>query len=260
MPVYQGGKSRLGRRIHDVIVCIEDSLYDEDVELVDYFEPFVGMGGVMKHFGKDNDRNLYACDYNTDMIIMWRELQNGWIPPKKCSRAIYEKLKISKPSADRAFIGTVASWGGIWFQAYRLDCQPPGKDFIGEGYRGIMKIKDDMQYVNFLDPTSYESFSPSGITIYCDPPYLGNNLGDKKSLFQQFDHDKFWDIMRKWSVNNIVVISESIAPKDFKAIWKADSYVALNKQSTRKYKDNLYVHESIFSIIDNSTKNEIKHI
>lgn len=260
MPVYQGGKSRLGRRIHDVIVCIEDSLYDENDESVDYFEPFVGMSGVMRHFSKANDRRCLACDYNTDMIIMWRELQNGWIPPKDCSRATYEELKKSKPSADRAFIGTVASWGGIWFQAYRLDCQPAGKDFIGEGYRSMMKIKNDILGVNFLEPTSYESFSPSGITIYCDPPYFGNNLGGKKSLFQQFDHDKFWDIMRKWSIHNIVIISESSAPTDFKAIWKAVSYVALHKKDTKKYEDNLYIHESIFDKLDDRAKNDIKHI
>ena len=69
MPVYQGGKSRLGRRIHDVIICIEDSLYEDD-EPVDYFEPFVGMGGVMKHFGNYNDRELHACDYNEDKLLI----------------------------------------------------------------------------------------------------------------------------------------------------------------------------------------------
>ena len=30
---------------------------------------------------------------------------------------------------------------------------------------------------------------------------------------------KFWETMRKWSKNNIVVISEREAPKDFKKVW-----------------------------------------
>ena len=39
--------------------------------------------------------------------------------------------------------------------------------------------------------------------IYCDPPYqhtTGYSTGG-------FDHDKFWDTMRKWSKNNYIFIS-----------------------------------------------------
>ena len=35
-----------------------------------------------------------------------------------------------------------------------------------------------------------------------------------------FDHDKFWNVMRVWSKDNLVFISEETAPSDFKCIWK----------------------------------------
>ena len=257
MTTYQGGKKRIGKRIYQVIKLIENDLYPG--EKLDYFEPFIGMGGVMRHFGKenDNDRKLYACDYNKDLILLWKELQKGWKPQKKCSKEKYEKLKNSKEhSAERAFIGIVASWGGIFFQNYRLDYKKD-KDFLGEGYRGLMDIKPDMENVKFFNASSYDEFEPKNFLIYCDPPYKDNNLNSK--YFKNFDHDKFWNVMRKWSKNNLVIISESTAPKDFKKIWCTTS-TSTNISGTIKYKDCLYIHEKYLKKIENKILKEIKNI
>ena len=65
---------------------------------------------------------------------------------------------------------------------------------------------------------SYDSFNPNNALIYCDPPYFnraGYSTGD-------FNHKKFWDKIRQWSDNNICVISEETAPKDFDVIWQQD--------------------------------------
>lgn len=48
---------------------------------------------------------------------MWKKLLKGWKPPLKCSKNKYNRLKKSKKhSAERAFIGTVASWEVIFFK------------------------------------------------------------------------------------------------------------------------------------------------
>ncbi len=94
MTTYQGGKKRIGKKIYEVIKLIENDLYPD--EKLNYFEPFIGMGGVMRHFGKENNRKLYACDYNKDLILMWKELQKGWKPPLECNKEKYERLKIVK--------------------------------------------------------------------------------------------------------------------------------------------------------------------
>ena len=108
MTTYQGGKKRLGKRISTVIKLIETDLYDKEL---DYFEPFVGMAGVIRHFSLDN-RQLFASDINKDIIMMWKSVQTGWKPPLVCTLSEYNKLKNSnRHSAKRGFIGSVASWG-----------------------------------------------------------------------------------------------------------------------------------------------------
>ena len=255
MTTYQGGKKRIGKQIYQVINLIEEEIYTNTK--LPYFEPFIGMGGVLRHFGRDNDRDLYACDYNKDLILMWKSLQNGWKPPKECSKETYEKLKKSKKhSAERSFIGIVASWGGIFFQNYRLDYNKD-KDFMGEGYRGLMDIKPDMENVKFLSARSYDEFKPKNLLIYCDPPYKGNNLNSK--YFTEFSHDKFWNIMRKWSKNNLVVISESTAPNDFKKIWCTTSR-STNISKTIRYQDCLYIHEKYFKLLSKKLLKTIKNV
>lgn len=255
MTTYQGGKKRLGKRISHIIKLVENDLYNEKL---DYFEPFVGMAGVIRHFSNEN-RKLYANDINKDIILMWKAIQKGWKPPLTCTEEEYEKLKLSKKhSANRGFIGTVASWGGIFFHYYRLNYNK-NKDYIREGYNGIMKIKPYIIDVNFIDSESFDTFKPEGFVVYCDPPYKGNKLGTSSSYFQTFDHEHFWNIMREWSKNNLVIISESTAPKDFKKLWSANS-TASNTSGSKKYKDNLYIHVSSYNNIHKNTLQNIRNI
>ncbi len=100
-----------------------------------------------------------------------------------------------------------------------------------------------MENVKFFDSSSYDEFEPKNLLIYCDPPYKDNNLNSK--YFKNFDHDKFWNVMRKWSKNNLVIISESTAPKDFIEIWSTTSR-STNISKTIKYKDCLYIHEKYY--------------
>ena len=257
MTLYQGGKKRIGKRIHEAISIVDEYLYPSSRRRP-YFEPFVGMAGVLKHFGDDGDRELLASDTNIDLIRMWKAVQKGWKPPLRVTREEYETLKASKQhSAERAFVGIVASWGGIWFHAYRLHLQKNGKDFMREGYNGLMQTRPSIVNVDFLAASSYDDFNPSGLLIYCDPPYKGNNLPSK--LFATFDHEHFWDVMRRWSTNNTVIISESTAPKDFKEIWCTQSNSS-NRFKNKNYRDCLFVHQSIYSQINRQTLAIIQHI
>ena len=61
----------------------------------------------------------------------------------------------------------------------------------------------------------YKELNPHGNLIYCDPPY--KNTIQPYGLLH-FDTDKFWDVMRIWSKDNDVFISEYEAPYDFKCV------------------------------------------
>lgn len=51
-----------------------------------------------------------------------------------------------------------------------------------------------------------------GCLVYCDPPYANTT---KYTGTPDFDTDKFWNVMREWSKDNDVYISEYEAPDDF---------------------------------------------
>ena len=62
---------------------------------------------------------------------------------------------------------------------------------------------------------------------YGDPPYRGTT----KIFNTVFNSDEFWNIMRKWSKDNIVVISEYQAPEDFECILKIDTHTSIRDKT-----------------------------
>jgi DNA adenine methylase len=255
MTSYQGGKKRIGKRIHAVISELERVLTGENS--LPYFEPFVGMAGVLRHFAVEPKRKVTACDANIDLILMWQALQKGWTPPKKCTREYFEELKHSLThSPERAFIGIVASFGANFFVGYRLHYD--SRDYLGQGYRALMEIQPDILRVRFLKARSYDRHSPKGKLIYCDPPYFNNKL--TSAFFQKFDHEAFWETMREWSLENLVVVSESQAPRDFKCIWETQSYIKNTSTSNKYYPDKLFIHKTWYEQLSIPNRRKISSI
>lgn len=215
MASYQGGKQKIGKHIHAELVRLEQKYSNTPLE---YLEPFVGFCGIIKHFSEDEERKLNATDINPDLVEMWRALQNGWIPDGYCNVDKWNRLKNQEFSTpEKTLYGHVCSFGGIYFNYF---INKSTRDYAKSGTRSILKIKDKIKNVNFMDAISYDQLTPENMLIYCDPPYKHNQLSNK--LFNNFDHDQFWETMRKWSKNNIVVVSEYIAPDDFMCIWEKD--------------------------------------
>lgn len=255
MTTYQGGKKRIGKRIYQVISLVENDLLQDDFKM-SYFEPFCGMCSVLKYFAADNDREVFACDIHPDLIMMWQALQDDWIPPSKCGLRKYEQLKNSKPSPERAFVGFALGFNGNFFKgngSYK-------KKGLEVGKRGVMSVAQDLKNVEFIKSASYNEFDPKNMLIYCDPPYFGNNLSAQVyDFFDKFDHNKFWDVMRKWSKNNIVIVSEWKAPSDFICVWSAETTCS-NTTSTVKYQDCLFIHRSLYRLLSKEVLREIKKI
>mgnify|MGYP001562062440 CR=1 FL=1 len=214
MPVYGGGKARLGKEIHNVIKLIEAELNWGTNHV--YFEPFCGLLGVQIHFAKEN-RKCVACDANANIIKLFSALKEGWIPPEKCDEKTFDKLKKSdESSALKGFVGVACSYSGIYFSGYRTKAGT--RDYIQNSKNGFLKMVPYLQSIKFMKARDYRKFKPVGMTIYCDPPYKGN--GFHSEYFVNFDSKSFWDTMREWSKNNLVIISEYEAPKDFICVWR----------------------------------------
>ena len=77
--------------------------------------------------------------------------------------------------------------------------------------------------------------------VYCDPPYKGTK---QYANATEFDYDLFWETMRKWSKNNIVIISEENAPDDFMCIWEKPVSRSIKAADKSKSIEKLFVYNT----------------
>jgi len=249
MTVYQGGKKRLGQKIFHRLSELEDTYVLKKftkLTKLPYLEPFVGMCGVARYFAAEKDRTVTLGDSNKDLVCMWQSVQDGsWTPPLTCTRDYYDFLKDSvsfalesvdkKTQADRMFLGCAASYGGNYFSGgFRLKSEALSaalakRDYLGEGARSIKALRPSLLQGNTsFKAQDYREWSPQNSLVYCDPPYLNNKLGPK--CFREFDHTQFWDVIRQWSKNNLVLVSERTAPPDFISVWTAKSTLTVSRK------------------------------
>ena len=245
MTSYAGGKAIIGKKIYHDICQIEEKWFSltkkhdqSEKKKLPYFEPFLGMAGVMLHFAAEkNSRNLYGCDVLPDIIEFWEAVtKHNWIPPPvSCwTREKWEELKISEPSALRCFFGVVASYRSIFFSSFRKP-NHGRQDYYTQAVKKMEKFREPMKKVYFISSRSYHEFEPKGFLIYCDPPYHENKLG----LWKNFDSKTFWETMRKWSVENLVLITERSAPHDFIPVSEYPSHMG-----EKKYTTYLFMHKN----------------
>ena len=207
-----------------------------------YLEPFVGAAWIVSNM---NVKKRFASDTNPYLIALYKALQEGWMPPADVGEELYVKLRkcTGKQKQDGpqipldetpdflgdgyqlaliGFAGCACSFAGIWYGSYARDPKHPGMNFAEKGRKTLHDLrpfisenkKHDILPVKFRC-CSYDEWNPKNAIIYCDPPY---NATNQPYFSKVFDTDKFWDTMRKWSENNIVVISEYSAPDDFHVI------------------------------------------
>jgi len=190
------------------------------------------MLGVYQHipslFSKEYKLKYKAGDINKSVILMWKAAQKGWKPPTKSfSRDQFYKLKESKHSPLRGFVGSLQSFRGVFFGAYYPYKSTRNKNSSEK----VQNIAKELRDVDFKY-CSYDKFSNlKNYVIYCDPPYQNTSqfyYENNKRSNLRFDNDKFFKWCMKMAENNIVFISEYSCPKKFKKIWS-------------KGKENLYL-------------------
>jgi len=223
MAIYGGGKAKIGHHIYDVINKELESLVDKGYkEYRIYIEPFCGMLGIAHHFIKNEKFNKYILsDKNNNIILMWNKLKKGnWILPAPCNKEEYKILKNSKKeTALKGYYGVSCAYYGIFQAGYKVNIRSRDKtQKLGELLNKYNSTNEGSPFKVKIVCKSYDSYNPKGMVIYCDPPYKNTGIGNL--YFKDFDTDKFWNIMRQWSDDNLVFISEYEAPDDFECIWE----------------------------------------
>lgn len=118
-----------------------------------------------------------------------------------------------------------------------------------------LKQIERLQHLERLQLTNlnYDEVNiPNNAIIYCDPPYF------KKAEYKinNFDHSKFWNFVRNKSKENLIFVSEYIAPKDFICIFeiKRKSTLCINNQShNNQPTEKLFIHKDNYDKINKLT-------
>lgn len=205
---YMGGKSRIAGQIAEVIL-------GSTHERSRYIEPFLGAGSVAEKLVPEF-RTAYLSDASPDLIAMWLALQNGWEPPAKVSRELYDALRDAGPSALRAFAGYGCSFGGKWFGGYAANSR--GDNYANQSRGSLLRKICRMSTAGFFCLDYREVIIPWGSVVYLDPPYAGTTPYDGLPVF---DHGAFWDWAEALAERCDVFVSEYSAPSGWASVWSA---------------------------------------
>ena len=235
---YLGAKHLIGNHIASFLYeMVEPDMVDA------YFEPFCGSLGVFKRVIKYKYKKYIASDIQPDLIQLWKKLQKNelHLPPAFSEKKWKELKHAASPNALKAIAGFGLSFGGVFFSGYiQKYAGNSNRDFYQELKNSLNKIQKLIQKPNIkFYNKSYKDWNPHKMLIYCDPPY--KNTTEYKT--GDFDHDEFWNIMRKWSKTNYVFISEESAPKDFRVVWKKTKRRTLNAKTRFGKDEKLYVYK-----------------
>ena len=88
---YLGGKSRLAKEIAGVL---SGFLGSAGV----YVEPFVGSAAVAEKLAGLSPIPMLLADSHPDLILLYRAMQNGYVPPDAVSEQEYEQASNYSPA------------------------------------------------------------------------------------------------------------------------------------------------------------------
>ena len=200
---YFGGKAKIAKYI---VPYLEGVRKENQI----FVEPFVGGANIVSQMS--GKRKAY--DFNEYLIEMYKGVQNGYELPDELTEDEYKYVKEHKDEDKvlTGFVGFGCSFAGKWFGGYARNKQ--NHNYCKASKNSLLKKMSKMSDVEF-DWKDYKSLFLSNCLIYCDPPYANTT---KYTGVPDFDTQEFWNIMREWSKNNDVYISEYEAPDDFEAV------------------------------------------
>lgn len=229
---YLGGKSRIAKPISEIILAAQG-------ERTVYAEPFLGAGSVALRVASCFERVVLA-DVVPDLVLLWRAVIDGWVPPTELSEETYRELRHAEPSALRAFAGFPCSFGGKWFGGYARDPKSD-RNYAASASRSMVKRGQALAGAYVLEADYRELWPEIGpeTVVYCDPPYAGTTTYGAAG---SFDSDRFWQVARDWSAAGaLVYVSEYDAPDDWIPVWEGNPRTSIaGKGQVARVTERLY--------------------
>ncbi len=232
---YQGSKARIAK---DISPIINKLIKDNNIKV--YVEPFVGGANMIEHIECDYK---YGFDSNRYLIYFLRAIQCGWNPLEKVNmtRELYQDIKKAPEKYAPevvALAGFCATYNAKWFGGYAGTVKTKigtFRNYYEEAVKNVLKQAERIKNIIFAE-ADYKRLAVTNALIYCDPPYEGTT-----GYHNSFDHQAYWEWVRKMSENNIVLCSEYSAPPDFECIWQKQLTTTLDKSSRSKAVEKLFI-------------------
>lgn len=243
---YMGSKSRIAK----YIVPIIQSYIDKN-NIETYIEPFVGGANIID---KVKCGKKYGFDKNKYLITLLQRVQNNQPLLKEVPKELYDKARTVFNSGNTSEfedweignIGFLASFNGRWFDGgYAKTGYEKTKNglrlrnYYQESMNNILAQSTNLKDIYFKACDYKEILKTQGCLIYCDPPYQNTK---QFANAVNFDYEEFWNIMREWSENNIVLISEQNAPDDFKCIWEQEVSRSIKAADKSRATEKLFIY------------------
>lgn len=245
-----GSKNRITKYIVPII-----QKYIDDNKIKRYYEPFLGGANVIDKVKCDYK---IGSDLNQYLIALLNRVKSKQPLYDSVSKELYDKARIAFYNNDNSefqdwqigCIGFLASYNGRGFSG---GYAKPGyeqtkhgqrfRDYYQESKRNILAQADSLQDVNMFACDYRDlnnTYELQNFVIYCDPPYKNTKQYENS---HKFNYDEFWDCMRNWSKNNIVLISEMEAPDDFDCIWKQDVSRSIKANDKERAVEKLFIYQ-----------------
>lgn len=227
---YVGGKIRLSKDISPIL----QSYINENTTFIDLF-----CGGC-NIIDKIRASTKIANDCNKYLIDMWNNLHKVNIENMDFSKEHYTYVKDNKTEFPDWYVGLVGfhySYGGKFFGGY---ARSRYSDHIERSVNKTLIQYSKLEDVTFTNFDYKEYSNVSNCVIYCDPPYKSSTQETTRYRVH-FDHDEFWDWVRKMSDKNVVIVSELQAPDDFECIWEKQHNSNMSYSSESKTSEKLFM-------------------
>jgi DNA adenine methylase len=245
---YMGSKSRIAKYIVPII-----QKYIDDTGCKYYLEPFVGGANVID---KIKCSTKIGSDKNKYLIALLQRAQANEPLYTSVSKELYDAARTAFNNGDdtRFFdwemgnIGFLASYNGRWFDGgYAKSGYEKTKngeryrDYYREAKDNLLEQAPNLKGIKFSckDYRYYNGVNLKGFVIYVDPPYQNTK---QYANATSFNYEEFWQTMRDWSKNNIVLISEQNAPDDFECIWEQEVSRSIKANDKSKSTEKLFVY------------------
>lgn len=201
-----------------------------------YIEPFLGSAPVLAATAGFWKGLLVASDVNRFLMAYWLCVQRGRrLDRDTITKEEWAALRDRWRGGDRTWELLYVGFGTNNAPSQNNLYDASFKDNLAYQKRYVEKVRPALEKARLLNK-DFLWFEPvavhGGNLIYCDPPYA--NSTRESCNMPAFDYVGFWDVVRRWSKNNVVFISEREAPADFECVLEISKTTCMNFPTCKK--------------------------